>query len=181
MTAEENALPKLLFIDDDRYFPHAAARALARRGFDVSVAHDHDSALALSGADTAFAVVDLVLGNASGLALLPKLKAVNPSMKILVLTGYASIDTAVDAIRRGAENYLAKPVDADTIVAALRDNATGTENRPHPKPLPLNRLESAHIKRVLADCDGNISAAARALNMHRRTLQRKLARSQARR
>lgn len=167
--------PKLVFIDDDPHFPHIAARALRRRGFDAAIAHDAVSALTLVNGKTDYAVVDLVLGRDSGLALLPRLRALNPAMRILVLTGYASIATAVEAVKRGADNYLAKPADADTIAAALRPGGMPARGEVPAKPLPLHRLEAAHIRRVLADCGGNISAAARALKMHRRTLQRKLA------
>lgn len=166
--------PRLVVVDDDRHFPHIVAKALRRRGFDAVAAQDSAEALALANAETRYAVVDLVLGQESGLALLPKLKALNPAMRILVLTGYAGIQTAVEAIKRGAANYLAKPADVDTIAAALRNDGGPAECLPA-RPLPLGRLEEAHLRRVLADCGGNISAAARALRMHRRTLQRKLA------
>lgn len=170
---------KLLFIDDDRHFSSVAARALGRRGFKVRIAPDAASALRLVDSETGFAVVDLQLGAVSGLTLLPRLKATNPAMRILMLTGYASIETAVEAIKLGADDYLLKPVDIDTLVAALRNDTAGQHERADARPLPLKRLESAHIRQVLSDCRGNISAAARALQMHRRTLQRKLAKSEA--
>lgn len=170
---------KLLFIDDDRHFPSVAARALGRRGFKVRIAPDAASALRLVDGETEFAVVDLQLGAVSGLTLLPRLRAANPAMRILMLTGYASIETAVEAIKLGADDYLLKPVDIDTLVGALRNDTSGPNERADAKPLPLKRLESAHIQQVLSDCRGNISAAARALQMHRRTLQRKLAKNEA--
>jgi len=110
---------KLLLVDDDRTFAQIAARALVRRGFDVAVAHDVNSAIGLAASNTSYALVDLVLGDTSGLGLLEPLKAKNPSMRIVVLSGYASIETIMDAIRHGATHFLAKPVDADQIVAAL--------------------------------------------------------------
>jgi two-component system response regulator RegA len=113
------AARKLLLVDDDRTFAQIAARALARRGFEVAVAYDVNSALNLAASDTNYAVVDLVLGDTSGLRLLEPLKVKNPSMRILLLSGYASIETIVDAMRRGVTQFLAKPVDADQIVAAL--------------------------------------------------------------
>jgi two-component system response regulator RegA len=110
---------KLLLVDDDRTFALVAARALARRGFEVAVAYDVDSALDLAAGDTDYAVVDLILGDASGLSLLSPLKTKNPSMRILLMSGYASTETVADAIRLGASLFLAKPADMDQIVAAL--------------------------------------------------------------
>jgi two-component system, response regulator RegA len=113
---------RLLFVDDDQTFAQIAARALTRRGFDVTVAHDLASALDLAHSDTDYAVVDLMLGEASGLDLLSPFKAINPAMRILVVSGFATIETVMEAIRRGATRFLAKPLDADTIAAALRDD-----------------------------------------------------------
>jgi two-component system response regulator RegA len=113
---------KLLLVDDDRIFAQVTARALARRGFEVTVAHDVDAALGMVSDNTDFAVVDLALGNASGLSLLIPLKQMNPSMRILMLSGYASSKTVEEAIRLGATQYLAKPADADEIVAALTND-----------------------------------------------------------
>ena len=137
----------------------------------------------MRSAPVEFAVLDLKLGADNGLALIPELKALRPGLRILLLTGYASIATAVEAIKRGADDYLAKPVDADAIVNALlaaqspekhHGGATGDKALPHAPP-PLKRLEWEHIHRVLAECEGNISETARRLGLHRRTLQRKLA------
>jgi two-component system response regulator RegA len=122
-------------------------------------------------------VLDLKLGADNGLALIPQLLAAAPGARILLLTGYASIATAVEAIKRGAHDYLAKPVDADAVVRALSED-DGDEEAALPSadaPPPLRRLEWEHIQRVLTECDGNISEAARKLGLHRRTLQRKLA------
>lgn len=175
---------RVLLIDDDEVFTRVLARALSARGFAAAVAHDAAQALAHVRAEPVqFAVLDLKLGADNGLALIPELKALRPGLRILLLTGYASIATAVEAIKRGADDYLAKPVDADAIVNALlaahpadRQHAAAHDEvaLPHAPP-PLKRLEWEHIHRVLTECDGNISETARRLGLHRRTLQRKLA------
>ncbi|MEP6941122.1 MAG: response regulator transcription factor [Rudaea sp.] len=178
MNATES-LQRLLLIDDDAVFTRVLSRALGTRGFVVSVAHDAAEARALArSAQPHYAVLDLKLGADNGLALIPELREIVPGLRILLLTGYASIATAVEAIRRGAHDYLAKPVDADAVAQAL----LGIETRatqPTPSvpdsPAPLKRLEWEHIHRVLAETAGNISEAARRLGLHRRTLQRKLA------
>jgi two-component system response regulator RegA len=169
-------MPALLLVDDDRTFARVLARSLSRRGFDVRVAHDVEGGLVQADAHLAGAVVDLQLGKESGLALLPRLRARHGDMPILMLTGYAGIETAVAAIKLGADNYLAKPTTADAIVAALGCRVSNAWAPAKVAPLPLSRLQAVHIRRVLAEHGGNISGAARALNMHRRTLQRKLAR-----
>lgn len=167
-----------LLIDDDVVFAETLARALTRRGYDVQIAADSASAL-LAARTRQFDLisVDLHLGQDSGLPLVAPLRGLQPKARILVLTGYASIATAVQAVKDGADNYLAKPANADTILAALRNEASETradEAIENPLPLSVARLEWEHIQRVLAEHNGNISATARALNMHRRTLQRKL-------
>ncbi len=169
---------RLLIIDDDATFARVLARALISRGFTVETAGDADAAIVMARRQRpAFCVLDLKLGEHNGLHLVPQLKAVVPDMRILLLTGYASIATAVEAIKRGAHDYLAKPVDADAVARALLDNEGGSDEvaEAPDAPLPLRRLEWEHIQRVLAECDGNISETARRLGMHRRTLQRKLA------
>lgn len=177
-TPEAASAGRLLMVEDDAVFAGAMARALQRRGFDVAVAGDAAAALrCVREQRPDYAVVDLKLGEDSGLALIPVLHAEVPSMRILLLTGYASIATAVDAIKRGAHDYLAKPVDADAVVRALLDDgdAEVAEAAELPEsPLRLRRLEWEHIQRTLRECDGNISETARRLGMHRRTLQRKL-------
>lgn len=178
MAADATCAERLLLVEDDAVFAGAMARALRARGFDVTVAAGAREAL--DGARESrprYAVVDLKLGDDSGLALIPVLRAEVPSMRILLLTGYASIATAVEAIRRGAHDYLAKPVDADAVVRALLDDgdAEVDETAELPEsPLRLRRLEWEHIQRTLRECGGNISETARRLGMHRRTLQRKL-------
>jgi two-component system response regulator RegA len=120
-------------------------------------------------------VLDLNLNGSSGLALIPQLLAINADCRIVVLTGYASIATAVDAIKLGAVQYLAKPVEIEAILAAFEtDDVPDLETAAPDEPLSVDRLEWEHIQRVLNENDGNISATARALKMHRRTLQRKL-------
>jgi two-component system response regulator RegA len=167
----------LLLVEDDAVFAGVLSRALRRRGFEVVCAETAADALQRAReAQPRHAVVDLMLGEDSGLALIPALLAEIPSMRVLLLTGYASIATAVEAIKRGAHDYLAKPVDADTVVRAL---LTGNDATPEPidapeTMLPLRRLEWEHLQRTLHECHGNISEAARRLGMHRRTLQRKL-------
>lgn len=170
---------RILLIDDDEVFVRVLSRALTARGFAVATAHDRSSALAACAEQyPEHAVLDLKLGSENGLALIPELLAASPGLRILLLTGYASIATAVEAIKRGAHDYLAKPVDADQVMHALlgdgRDDADLEAALPDAPP-PLKRLEWEHIQRVLAECDGNISETARRLGLHRRTLQRKLA------
>ncbi len=168
---------RLLLVDDDEAFSRTAARVMERRGYDVLVANNIETALQLADSAPDFAVVDLMIGAESGLTLVPQLRARLPGIRILVLTGYASIATAVEAIKLGADNYLSKPADAAAIIAALNSqpgNAPANE-----APLSIERLEWEHIQRVLTENEGNISATARALRMHRRTLQRKLAKRPA--
>ncbi len=172
-------LHKLLIVDDDDTFSRVLSRALTSRGFAVETADDADSAIVTARRQRpAFCVLDLKLGENNGLNLIADLKAIVPDMRVLLLTGYASIATAVEAIKRGAHDYLAKPVDADAVARALLDGdgeetAEAAPDAPD-APLPLRRLEWEHIQRVLTECDGNISETARRLGMHRRTLQRKL-------
>jgi two-component system response regulator RegA len=169
--------PSLLIADDDPTFCQVLARALERRGFAVTIAHDVPSALSLAQRDPPqYAVIDLKMPGPSGLELVTELRALNEGIRIVVLTGYASIATAVEAIKLGATHYLAKPANADEILAALQgEPTTANINDADFQPPSVARLEWEHIQKVLAEHDGNISATARALNMHRRTLQRKLA------
>lgn len=166
--------PSLLLVDDDVTFCQVLSRALEKRGYAVSVTHNVEQALPLAAASPPeFAVVDLKMGGASGLVLIQSLHELDPATRIVVLTGYASIATAVEAIKLGATQYLSKPANADEIVAAFGHSAT-TDLPLNVQPASVNRLEWEHIQRVLQEHQGNISATARALNMHRRTLQRKL-------
>ena len=172
-----DAVRSVLVVDDDRRFAETLARALGRRGWTAYVAHDVAAALAAADKESLdAAVVDLRLGEEDGLGLIAPLLATGPKMRILVLTGYASIATAVKAIKLGADDYLAKPVTASAVADALLRGEKPTSAAPAPAPEPMSprRLEWEHIHRVLAEHAGNISATARTLKMHRRTLQRKL-------
>jgi two-component system response regulator RegA len=173
-----DAAGSVLVVDDDERFAATLAQALGRRGFATRVAHDAASALAAAlAAEPDAAVVDLKLGADDGLTLIEPLRREYPRMRIVVLTGYASIATAVKAIKLGADDYLAKPVTAAAVAAVLERGVRGAPSdesaAPH-APMSPRRLEWEHIQRVLAEHDGNISATARTLRMHRRTLQRKL-------
>lgn len=166
---------ELLLVDDDEIFCMVLARALTRRGFNVRTAQCVAGALALAEQLVPdYVVLDLKMPGETGLSLIAQFKRLNPAVRIVMLTGYASIATAVDAIKLGATHYLAKPAEIDAIVTALYQD---DNHVPVIKEIPtpsLDRLEWEHIQRVLNEHDGNISATARALNMHRRTLQRKL-------
>ncbi len=166
----------VLVIDDDETFNGVLTRALTRRGLAATGVLTPGEALAAAEAKPPERVVlDLNLAGASGLTLIPPLLRLNPACRIVVLTGYASIATAVDAVKLGAVQYLAKPVEVDAILAAFEHDARNhREAPPEAEPLSVDRLEWEHIQRVLRENDGNISATARALKMHRRTLQRKL-------
>ena len=177
-----NVHPALLIVDDDDLFREVLSTALRKRGFDVSVAADVPAALELAEADPPeYAVVDLRMPGPSGLTLVKRLKELDAATRIVVLTGYASITTAVEAVKLGATHYLAKPADADEIVAAFHRTEGNVAEPLSTVPLSIDRLEWEHIQRVMTEHDGNISATARALNMHRRTLQRKLAKYPAKR
>ena len=166
---------QILVIDDDPAFNRVLVRALKGRGFEAAGAQDAEEALArMATARPARAVLDLNLAGTSGLTLIGPLLAANPGCRIVVLTGYASIATAVEAIKLGATHYLAKPTDVDAILAAFEATAPQADSAPPSEPLSVDRLEWEHIQRVLKEHDGNISSTARALKMHRRTLQRKL-------
>jgi len=174
MNMAQNEQASLLLVDDDIIFCQVLSRALEKRGYTVTVAHSVEQALPLAAANPPeYAVVDLKMSGASGLLLIQSLHQLDTATRIVVLTGYASIATAVEAIKLGATQYLSKPANADEIVAAFGHHASAV--RPlNTQPSTVNRLEWEHIQRVLQENNGNISATARALNMHRRTLQRKL-------
>jgi len=170
-----------LVLDDNDTFATTLSRMLKRRGFDAVVAHNGADAVALAG-QTAFqyVTVDLHLEQDSGLQWIAPLRQLLPEARILVLTGYASIATTVQAIKLGADNYLAKPANVDSILSALQSEAAADPaGQGERAPLTVDRLEWEHIQRVLAEHQGNISSTARALNMHRRTLQRKLGKKPA--
>ena len=176
-----SAEPTLLLVDDDPTFCDVMRRALSRRGFRVIVAHGADEALACARCEPpCYAVIDLKMPGDSGLSLIPHLRALSEPVRIVVLTGYASVATAVEAIKLGATYYLAKPVDADEVVAAFGRDSGDPNAAVAARPLSVERLQWEHIQRILEEQNGNISATARTLNMHRRTLQRKLAKRPAR-
>ena len=169
--------PLLLIVEDDERLRSRLARAFRGRGFDVHEAQSLDAARASAAADAPeLVVLDLRVATGNGLDLIPELLAADPATRIVVLTGYGSVATAVEAVRRGAVHYLTKPADADEILAAFDRGRQGPDAAAVPlQPMSLDRVEWEHINRVLLDCGGNISEAARVLGLHRRSLQRKLA------
>ncbi len=167
--------PSLLLVDDDVAFLQRLERAMARRGFDVRSAASVAAGLAaVNEKPPAFAVVDLRLDDGNGLEVVSALHQKRPDARAVVLTGYGNIATAVTAVKLGAIDYLSKPADADDVINALL--ATG-EEKPEPpeNPMSADRVRWEHIQRVYELCDRNVSETARRLNMHRRTLQRILA------
>lgn len=179
----ESAPDSLLLVEDDEVFASVLSRALARRDYQVVHAASLDEArMIIASQRFDSAIVDLNLAGESSLELIPGIRKHNPEAAILMLTGYASIATAVEAIKLGADNYLAKPADVGEILSALganhSDNNPASDNE-HThgsiqEPMSVRRLEWEHIQKVLKENNGNISETARQLKMHRRTLQRKL-------
>lgn len=164
-----------LIVDDDPTLANMLERVLQRRGFSTASANDATHALQLTSSIIfERAIVDLKLGSDSGLQLIRELKLRQPEMAIVMLTGYSSISTAVEAVKSGAVNYLCKPADADEILSAFGEQKQQLSTEPAYIPLSIDRLEWEHIQKILQENGGNISATARALGMHRRTLQRKL-------
>ena len=181
MTDSRQPAP-ILIVDDDERFRAALARALERRGRAAVPAANGGEALdCLAATDARQAIVDLRLAEGSGLELVRLLLERQPGLEIVLLTAYASIATAVEAIKLGAVHYLAKPADPDTVLAAFGDHPGDADIAESTERPSLRRLEWEHIQRVLDACDGNVSAAARTLGIHRRTLQRKLAKRPVRR
>ncbi len=173
-----NAAPSertLLIVDDDKSFLQRLARAMETRGFIVSAAESvADGLLQVDKAAPAFAVVDMRLGDGNGLDVISAMKKRRPEARAIILTGYGNIATAVNAVKLGAVDYLAKPVDADDVVAAL----LALDNKkiaPPENPMSADRVRWEHIQRIYELCGRNVSETARRLNMHRRTLQRILA------
>lgn len=167
----------ILIVDDDAIFRDRLARSMRRRGYQTQIAANAQEAIAATEEQPAqMAVVDLRLGGDNGLELIRDLLAIAPAMRIIMLTGYGSITTAIDATRLGALNFIQKPADADDILAAFDRGQRPplSDSNIDYTPPSLARAEWEHIQRVLADCGGNISQTARALGIHRRTLQRKL-------
>jgi two-component system, response regulator RegA len=169
----------LLIVEDDDRLRSRLASALRDRGFDTRGASDYDSAVEAAKADSPeYVLVDLRMpGPMSGLDVIREIKAIDPATVVVVLTGYGSIATAVEAVRLGASDYLTKPADVDQIVAALSRSSPASHSADEHDQVPsLARVEWEHINRVLVDCGGNVSKAARLLGIHRRSLQRKLSR-----
>ena len=182
ITADADALPSLLVVDDDVIFSKVLVAALEKRGYSVRAAHNVEEAYQLAVREPPeFVVLDLKMPGESGLILVQKLKKLDGHTRIVILTGYASVATAVEAIKLGATHYLSKPADADEIVQAFwQDDGNAAVSIGDQRP-SVDRLEWEYIQQVLNDHDGNISATARALGMHRRTLQRKLQKRPVRR
>jgi two-component system, response regulator RegA len=176
--ATASAVPSersLLIVEDDKSFLQRLARAMESRGFTVSAAESvADGLVQVEKAAPAFAVVDMRLGDGNGLDVISAMKKRRPDARAIILTGYGNIATAVNAVKLGAVDYLAKPVDADDVVAALLalDNK---KIEPPENPMSADRVRWEHIQRIYELCDRNVSETARRLNMHRRTLQRILA------
>ena len=187
----DDSLPSLLLVDDDEVFRKRLARAMSSRGYAVrEAATIEDATIAAREDSPELALVDLRLPStasqgASGLDVVRSLKEIDPTTNVVVLTGYGSIATALEAVRLGATHYLTKPVDVDEILAAFaRRDAPDTpfvSERGDDQVPSLARVEWEHIQRVLTDCQGNVSKAARLLGVHRRSLQRKLGKMPTRR
>lgn len=176
---EVDTAPTLLVVDDDQTLCNQLVRALSGRGFLARGAVSYDQALEAAREEPPeYAVVDLRLGDRNGLELVTELLALDPATEVVVLTGYGSIASAIDAVRLGAVYLLSKPANVDDVLAAFARGKSPPEVRPVAdyRAPSLARTEWEHIHRVLADCDGNVSEAARRLGIHRRSLQRKLAR-----
>lgn len=172
---ENTPPPSLLLVDDDEDFRTVLSTALEKRGYEVTTAANVDDAMVLAEQNPPeFAVVDLRMPGPSGLVLVRRLKELDAATRIVMLTGYASIATAIEAVKLGATHYLAKPANAAEIIAAFGKVEGDERTSVSDAPLSVDRLEWEHLQRVLQEHDGNISATARALNMHRRSLQRKL-------
>jgi two-component system response regulator RegA len=176
------AAPRVLVVDDDDTYRTALGRAFERRGFEVLAAGSVAEALEMvERAAPDFASIDLRMPGASGLELVRRLTALHPNVRVVVLTGYGSIATAVEAVKLGAADYLTKPADANDLLRAFgvlptaTPSATPDAGPPAAEVPSLARVEWEHISRVVVDCGGNISQAARLLRMQRRSLQRKLA------
>jgi two-component system response regulator RegA len=175
MATEE--IRSVLIVDDDEAFRLRLRRAFASRGWEANCAADRSEALTQARQYAPdLILVDLRMPDVDGLDLVSELRGMDDSSRIVVLTGYGSIATALTAVKRGANHYLSKPIDVDQIIAAFEELERGEEHETKPlKTVPsLARVEWEHIQRVLADCAGNVSQAARVLGIHRRSLQRKL-------
>jgi len=167
---------QILVVDDDETFRNRLSKALVRRGFEVKPAGSVDEAKRVleSGWFPDFAVVDLRMPGANGMTLVATLCSMSELIRVVVLTAYGSITNAIEAVKLGAVDYLTKPADADQITAALLGDKSKPENESEPSAITLEQVEWEHIQRTLLSNEGNISATARSLGIHRRSLQRKL-------
>jgi len=173
--AAADSLGRLLIVDDDKAFLQRLARAMEKRGFTVDVAESvREARMKVESNPPAYAVVDMRLEDGNGLDVVELLRSRRPDAKAVILTGYGNIATAVTAVKIGAIDYLAKPADADDIFDALMRNPT-EKAQPPENPMSADRVRWEHIQRIYELCDRNVSETARRLNMHRRTLQRILA------
>lgn len=164
----------LLIVDDDKPFRDRLALAMERRGFAPLVAAGREEAMAIARqSPPAYAIVDMRLEDGNGLDLVPDLHRLRPDMRVIILTGYGNIASAVAAVKTGAVDYLAKPADPDDVAKALTQQ--GDKPLPPEQPMSADRVRWEHIQRVYELCGRNVSETARRLNMHRRTLQRILA------
>jgi two-component system, response regulator RegA len=169
--------PAMLIVDDDEIFRARLLRAFEHRGWEARGACDLNSALATATElSPDLAIIDLRMPHESGIDVIRRLRDLDPTVSIIMLTGYGSIATALEAIKSGADHYLTKPVDVDQILAAYNAIISAPKSdTPQPATVPsLARVEWEHIQRVLTDCGGNVSHAAKLLGLHRRSLQRKL-------
>jgi len=174
---ESRETRRVLVVDDDDVFRNRLGRALEHREWEVKAAADGNEAIRIAqDGNPDLALVDLRMPGMDGIDIVEKLRELDSSMTIIVLTGYGSIPTTISAMKKGADYYLSKPADADQILAAYEKLQAPDSESPHAlaKPPSLARVEWEHMQRVITDCGGNISQAARALGIHRRSLQRKL-------
>ncbi len=174
--------PSILLVDDDERLRSRMARAFEERGYEVQQAEEYEGAVVIAEREsTEYGVVDLRMPGKSGLEVVRELHRIDAATKIVVLTGYGSIATALEAVRLGATHYLTKPADVDEVIASFErdaipdDSDASTAQGEAPQTPSLARVEWEHIQRVLTDCGGNITKAAEKLGIHRRSLQRKLA------
>jgi two-component system response regulator RegA len=175
---DQDERQSLLLVDDDAIFLQVLANAMKKRGYEVHTAPSAEVAIEMVKLDPPeLAVIDLKMQGNSGLVLVRQIAALQAGVRMVVLTGYASIATAVEAIKLGATHYLVKPVEVDEIIAAFYQESGNSDIAVTPNPLSVDRLEWEHIQRILKENAGNVSATARSLNMHRRTLQRKLSKN----
>lgn len=173
--AQLQTRPRVLLVDDSEALCYALRKAFERRGYEVGCTHSAETVESVfRSLQPHYVVLDLRLPGASGLAAIAQLRAIDPKVVIVVVTGYSSIATAVEAIKLGAIHYLVKPADASAIEAAFKRDKGDPSVVARETPLSVDRLAWEHIQTVLSEQGGNISAAARTLGMHRRTLQRKL-------